>query len=185
LLDATQAWTRHVTDEALLAGITDSAKAQMAEAAKAKELEGWLIIMEFHSYYAVMTYADNRALREELYVAYSTRASDQGPNAGQFDNGPVMEELLDLRQELARLLGFGNYAELSLATKMAESTDQVLGFLRDLAKRSKPFAERDLQELRAFAAENGVTDLQSWDLGYFGEKLRQQRYSLNQEELRE
>ena len=132
-----------------------------------------------------MTYADNRALREEVYVAYSTRASDQGPNAGQFDNGPVMNELLDLRQELARLLGFGNYAELSLATKMAESTDQVLGFLRDLAKRSKPFAERDLKELRAFAAENGVGDLQSWDVGYFGEKLRQQRYSLNQEALRE
>ncbi|WP_312289690.1 oligopeptidase A [Stutzerimonas nitrititolerans] len=185
LLDATQAWTKHVTDESLLTGITDSAKAQMAEAAKAKELDGWLISLEFPSYYAVMTYADDRALREEVYVAYSTRASDQGPNAGQFDNGPVMEELLDLRQELARLLGFGNYAELSLATKMAESTDQVLGFLRDLAVRSKPFAERDLQELRAFAADHGVTDLQSWDLGFFGEKLRQQRYSLNQEELRE
>nr|WP_258189350.1 oligopeptidase A [Stutzerimonas stutzeri] len=185
LLDATQAWTRHVTDESLLAGIPDSARAQMAEAARAKELDGWLISLEFPSYYAVMTYADDRALREEVYVAYSTRASDQGPNAGQFDNGPVMEELLDLRQELARLLGFGDYAELSLATKMAESTDQVLGFLRDLAVRSKPFAERDLQELRAFAADHGVTDLQSWDLGYFGEKLRQQRYSLNQEELRE
>lgn len=185
LLDATQAWTKHVTDESLLAGITDSARAQMAEAAKAKSLDGWLISLEFPSYYAVMTYADDRALREEVYVAYSTRASDQGPNAGQFDNGPVMEEILDLRQELAKLLGFGNYAELSLATKMAESTDQVLGFLRDLAVRSKPFAERDLKELRAFAAEHGVADLQSWDLGYFGEKLRQQRYSLNQEELRE
>jgi len=185
LLDATQAWTKHVTDQSLLAGITASAKAQMAEAAKAKGLDGWLISLEFPSYYAVMTYADNRALREEVYVAYSTRASDQGPNAGQFDNGPVMEELLDLRQELAKLLGFRNYAELSLATKMADSTDQVLGFLRDLAKRSKPFAERDLNELRAFAAENGVADLQSWDVGYFGEKLRQQRYNLNQEELRE
>ena len=185
LLDATQAWTKHITDESLLAGIPDSARAQMAEVAKAKALDGWLISLEFPSYYAVMTYADDRALREEVYVAYSTRASDQGPNAGQFDNGPVMEQLLDLRQELARLLGFGNYAELSLATKMAESTEQVLGFLRDLAVRSKPFAERDLQELRAFAAENGVTDLQSWDLGYFAEKLRQQRYSLNQEELRE
>ncbi len=184
LLDATQAWTKHVTDESLLAGITDSAKAQMAEAAKAKELDGWLISLEFPSYYAVMTYADNRELREEVYVAYSTRASDQGPNAGQFDNGPVMEQILDLRQELAQLLGFGNYDELSLATKMAESTDQVLGFLRDLATRSKPFAERDLKELRAFAAEQGVTDLQSWDVNYFGEKLRQARYSLSQEELR-
>src|SRR5690606_11106147 len=132
-----------------------------------------------------MTYADDRALREADYVAYSTRASDQGPNAGQFDNGPVKEQILELCQELAGLLGFGNYAELSLATKMAESTDQVLGFLRDLAARSKPFAERDLKELRAVAAENGVDDLQSWDVGYFAEKLRQQRYSLNQEELRE
>ena len=123
LLDATQAWTKHVTDESLLAGITESSKAQMAEAAKAKELDGWLISLEFPSYYAVMTYADNRKLREEVYVAYSTRASDQGPNAGQFDNGPVMEQILDLRQELAQLLGFGNYAELSLATKMADSTD--------------------------------------------------------------
>jgi len=133
LLDATQAWTRHITDESLLAGITDSAKAQMAEAAKAKGLDGWLISLEFPSYYAVMTYADNRDLREEVYTAYCTRASDQGPNAGQFDNGPVMAEILELRHELAGLLGYGNFAELSLATKMAESTEQVLSFLRDLA----------------------------------------------------
>ncbi|TLX57715.1 oligopeptidase A [Stutzerimonas nosocomialis] len=185
LLDATQAWTKHITDESALAGLTESAKAQMAQAAQAKELDGWLITLEFPSYYAVMTYADDRALREEVYTAYSTRASDQGPNAGQFDNGPVMAEILDLRQELAKLLGFANYAELSLATKMAESTDQVLGFLRDLARRSKPFAERDLAELRAFAAEQGLDDLQNWDLGYYSEKLRQQRYSLNQEAVRE
>ncbi|TBV14219.1 oligopeptidase A [Stutzerimonas kirkiae] len=184
LLDATQAWTKHITDEAQLAGITDSARAQMKQAAEAKGLDGWLITLEFPSYYAVMTYADGRALREEVYAAYSTRASEQGPNAGQFDNGPVMQQLLDLRQELARLLGFGNYAELSLATKMADSTEQVLGFLRDLAVRSKPFAEQDLAELRAFVAEQGVDDLQSWDVGYYSEKLRQQRYELNQEELR-
>ncbi len=109
LLDATQAWTKHVTDEAALAGLTDSAKAQMKQAAEAKGLDGWLISLEFPSYYAVMTYADDRALREEVYAAYCTRASDQGPNAGQNDNGPVMEEILDLRQELAGLLGFANY----------------------------------------------------------------------------
>ncbi|TWI57572.1 oligopeptidase A [Pseudomonas duriflava] len=184
LLDATQAWTKHVTDESALAGLTDSAKAQMAAAAQAKGLDGWLINLEFPSYYAVMTYADDRALREEIYAAYCTRASDQGPNAGQFNNGPVMEEILDLRQELARLLGYANYAELSLATKMAESSEQVLNFLRDLAQRSKPFAQRDLDQLKAFAAEQGVTDLKSWDTGYFAEKLRQARYSLSQEELR-
>ena len=106
LLDATQAWTKHIVDEAELAGLPDSAKAQMAQAAAAKELEGWLITLEFPSYYAVLTYADDRDLREELYAAYCTRASDQGPNAGEFDNGPLMEQILDLRQELAQLLDF-------------------------------------------------------------------------------
>jgi oligopeptidase A len=184
LLDSTQAWSKHITDEALLAGLTDSAKAQMQQAAQAKELVGWLISLEFPSYYAVMTYADDRALREELYAAYCTRASDQGPNAGQFDNGPLISEILDLRQELAKLLGFANYSELSLAGKMAESTEQVLNFLRDLGQRGKPFAVRDLQELKAFAAEQGLTDLQSWDVGYYSEKLRQQRYSISQEQVR-
>ncbi|MGE8358463.1 oligopeptidase A [Pseudomonas sp.] len=184
LLDATQGWTKLVSDEAALAGLTDSAKAQMKQAAEAKGQDGWLITLEFPSYFAVMTYADDRALREEVYAAYCTRASDQGPNAGQNDNGPVMQEILDLRQELARLLGFGNYAELSLASKMAESTDQVLSFLRDLAVRSKPFAAQDLVELQAFAAEQGCNDLQSWDVGYYSEKLREQRYSISQEILR-
>ena len=184
LLDATQAWTKQIADEAQLAGLTDSAKAQMQQAAQAKGLDGWLITLEFPSYYAVMTYADDRALREEVYTAYCTRASDQGPNAGQNDNGPVMAEILDLRQELARLLGFANYSELSLAGKMAESTEQVLNFLRDLAVRSKPFAAQDLDELRAFASEQGVSDLQSWDVGYYSEKLREQRYSISQETLR-
>ncbi|MBX9764589.1 MAG: oligopeptidase A [Pseudomonadaceae bacterium] len=184
LLDATQAWTKHVTDEAALDGLTDSAKAQMQQAAEAKGLDGWLISLEFPSYFAVMTYANDRALREELYAAYCTRASDQGPNAGQNDNGPVMNEILALRQELAKLLGFGNYAELSLASKMAESTEQVLSFLRDLGVRGKPFAEQDLRELQAFAAEQGCNELQSWDVGYYSEKLREQRYSISQEILR-
>ena len=184
LLDATQAWTKHVTDEAALDGLTDSAKAQMKQAAEAKGLDGWLISLEFPSYFAVMTYANDRALREELYAAYCTRASDQGPNAGQNDNGPVMQEILALRQELAKLLGFGNYAELSLASKMAESTDQVLHFLRDLGTRGKPFAEQDLRELQAFASEQGCSELQSWDVGYYSEKLREQRYSISQEILR-
>ena len=184
LLDATQAWTKHVTDEAALDGLTDSAKAQMKQAAEAKELDGWLISLEFPSYFAVMTYANDRALREEVYAAYCTRASDQGPNAGQNDNGPVINEILTLRQELAKLLSFGNYAELSLASKMAESTEQVLSFLRDLGVRGKPFAAQDLRELQAFAAEQGCNELQSWDVGYYSEKLREQRYSISQEILR-
>jgi oligopeptidase A len=184
LLDATQAWTKHVTAEGALAGLTDSAKAQMKHAAEAKDLDGWLISLEFPSYFAVVTYADDRALREELYAAYCTRASDQGPNAGQNDNSPVMLEILSLRQEMATLLGFANYSELSLASKMAESTEQVLTFLRDLGVRGKPFAEQDLRELQAFAAEQGCSDLQSWDVSYFSEKLREQRYSISQEILR-
>ncbi|MFV3329792.1 oligopeptidase A [Pseudomonas sp. NY15437] len=185
LLDATQAWTKHITDEAALAGLTESAKAQMQQAAQAKELDGWLITLEFPSYYAVMTYAEDRDLREEVYAAYCTRASDQGPNAGQNDNGPVMQEILDLRQELSRLLGFANFAELSLATKMAETPEQVLHFLRDLAVRSKPFAAQDLAQLKAYAAEQGCPNLSSWDASYFGEKLREARYSVSQEALRE
>lgn len=184
LLDATQAWTKAISDEAELAGLPESAKIQMRQAAKAKGLEDWLISLEFPSYYAVMTYAERRELREEVYRAYCTRASDQGPNAGQFDNGPVMEEILKLRDELAKLLGFGCYAELSLASKMAESTEQVEHFLRDLAQRSRPFAERDLAELRAFAAELGIDELCSWDTGYLSEQLRLARYDLSQEELR-
>ncbi|UAW98502.1 oligopeptidase A [Halopseudomonas nanhaiensis] len=184
VMDATQAWTRHITDRSVLAGLPESALDQARQAAEAKGLDGWLITLEFPSYYAVMTYADDRALRQELYTAYSTRASDQGPNAGEFDNGPLIDEILALRLELAELLGYASFAELSLATKMAESTDQVLGFLRDLASRSKPFAEADLQSLREFAAEHGCDALQTWDVGYYSEKLRQHRYAISQEALR-
>ncbi|MBL4833988.1 MAG: oligopeptidase A [Pseudomonas sp.] len=184
VMDATQAWSRHITDASLLDGLPESALAQARQAAEAKELEGWLINLEFPSFYAVMTYAHDRALREEVYTAYSTRASDQGPNAGEHDNGPLIVEILELRQELAELLGYANYAELSLATKMAESTDQVVSFLRDLGQRSKPFAEQDLQALKEFAAQHGCADLQSWDVGYYSEQLRQHRYAISQEELK-
>lgn len=184
LMDATQAWTKHITDATQLDGLPESALAQAQQAAQARELDGWLITLEFPSYYAVMTYAHDRALREEVYTAYCTRASDQGPNAGEHDNGPLIAEILQLRQELADLLGYANYAELSLATKMADNTSQVLSFLRDLGQRSRPYAETDLAELRAFAAERGCTDLQSWDNGYYAEQLRQHRYAVSQEELR-
>lgn len=184
LLDATQAWTKHITDEQALAGIPESARAQMVQAAKAKDLDGWLITLEFPCYYAVISYADDRKLREEIYQAYCTRASDQGPKANQFDNGPVMQEILALRYELANLLGFENFAELSLADKMAETPEQVLTFLNDLAKRSKPFAEQDLKALREFVAEQGITDMQSWDVSYYSEKLREARYSISDEALR-
>lgn len=184
LLDATQAWTKHITHEQALKGIPESAKQQMAQSAKAKNLTGWLITLEYPCYSAVITYADDRALREEIYQAYCTRASDQGPIANKFDNGPVMQQILALRHELAILLGFNNYAELSLADKMAETPEQVLNFLNDLAERSKPFAEQDLKELSSFVAEQGITTLQNWDVSYYSEKLREARYSISDEALR-
>lgn len=135
-------WTKLVTDEAELAGMPESALAAAKAQAEAKELEGYLLTLDIPSYLPVMTYCDNQALREEMYRAYSTRASDQGPNAGKWDNSKVMEEILALRHELAQLLGFENYAFKSLATKMAENPQQVLDFLTDLAKRARPQGEK-------------------------------------------
>ena len=185
VMDAAQGWTRHVDDEALLTGLPDSARAMAAQAAGAKQLTGWLFTLEFPSYIAIMTYADNRELRRELYTAYATRASDQGPDAGKWDNSEVMEKLLALRHEEAQLLGFANYAELSLATKMAPSTGEVVAFLENLAERSRVSAQEDLAELRAFAErELGIEKPDAWDWTYASEKLRQKKYQLSEEEVR-
>ena len=185
LLDATNAWTREITDEAELAGLPESALGLAKQQAEQRDKEGWLLTLEFPSYYPVITYADSRDLRREVYEAYATRASDQGPQAGEYDNTEVMEKILALRHEAAGLLGFANYAERSLAKKMARSTDEVLEFLYDLAERSKAQAERDLEEVRAFAREHhGADDLQAWDIPYYSEKLRQHRYAITQEELK-
>lgn len=184
-LDATQAWFKHVTTEADLAGLPADAKLAAAEEAKSRELDGWVFTLEFPSYIAIMTYADNRALREALYSAYCTRASDQGPTAGQFDNSAIIEETLALKHELAQLLDFSNAAEESLATKMAESPTQVLEFLHDLARRAKPQAQQDLAELNAFAqSEYGVKDLAAWDVTHYAEKLKQAKYAISDEQLR-
>ena len=185
LLDATQAWTRQVTDPEELAGLPESARALARQTARERGVEGWLFTLEFPSYHPVVTYADDRRLRRELYEAYVTRASDQGPQAGRFDNSAIMADILAKRHELARLLGYDNYAELSLATKMARSPDEVLGFLRDLARRARPQAERELAEVRDYAREHhGVTELEAWDIPYYSEKLRQHRYRISQEELK-
>ena len=185
LLDATQAWKKHVTDEAELAGLPDTALAGAADRARAEGLEqGWLLTLDFPVFFAVMSHAENRALREEMYRAFTTRASDQGPQADEYDNGAVMDEILKLRHEQANLLGFANYADKSLATKMARDVDEVIGFLEDLARRAKPQAEREVAALKAFAAEQGADDLQPWDLGYWSERLREARYDLSDEALR-
>lgn len=185
VLDATQAWHKQVTDQAELAGLPESALAAAEAQAKARELDGWVFTLDIPSYLPVMMYADNAALREEMYFAFTTRASDQGPNAGEFDNTAIIEETLALKQELAELLGFDNYAQVSLATKMAESEQQVLDFLEQLADRSHPQGKAELAELREFAeAQYGVTELNAWDLSYYGEKLKQHKYTISDEELR-
>ena len=186
VLDATMAWSKLVTDESELKGLPESALAGARQMAQAKgHDEGWMLNLDFPSFFPVMTYCDNRELREEVYTAFSTRASDQGPNAGEFDNSENIDKILKLRHELAQLLDFENYADYSLATKMADTPDQVVAFLEDLAARSKPQAEKELSELKAFAKDEfGADDLQAWDIGYYGEKLRQKRYAISQEELR-
>ncbi|MCK2086228.1 oligopeptidase A [Aeromonas sp. 3925] len=185
VLDATQGWSKLVTDEAELAGLPASAQAAARQMAELKGKEGWLFTLDIPSYLPVMMYADNRALRAELYEAFTTRASDQGPNAGKWDNSAIMSELLTLRRELAQLLGFANYAELSLATKMADKPEQVVSFLTDLAAKSLPQGKAELEEIRTFAAEqHGQSELAAWDLAYYAEKLKQHKFSISDEQLR-
>jgi len=185
LLDATNGWSKHIEDESLLAGIPENARAAARERAERDGKSGWVFNLEFPSYFAVLTYADDRELRQAFYTAYSTRASDQGPNAGKWDNTELMEQILALRHEEAHILGFNNFAELSLATKMARSTDAVIRFLEDLSRRSLPVAQRDLEDLRGFAqSQHALEKLESWDLGYYSEKLRQAAYALSEEEIK-
>jgi len=185
VLDATNAWTKHITSEDALAGLPDSAKALARQQARERGLEGWVLTLDMPSYLPVLKFADDRQLRSEVHEAYVTRASDQGPNAGQWDNSATMDRILALRHERAQLLGFANYAELSLAPKMARSTDEVMHFLNDLAVRCAPQARRELEELRSFARDHGgAADLEPWDLAYWSERLRQHRYQISDEELK-
>jgi oligopeptidase A len=184
VLDATNAFALYATDRAELAGVPDDAMAMLREAAAAEGREGCKVTLQYPSYSAVLDYADDRSLRERLYRAYVTRASEYGDP--QWNNGPLMLELLRLRHESAQLLGFASYADLSLEPKMAEDPARVLDFLRQLGARARPYAERDMQELRAFAArELGIADLQPWDFSYASEKLRQARYAYSEQELKQ
>ncbi|MBD8874527.1 M3 family metallopeptidase [Rhodanobacter sp. DHB23] len=185
VLDATDAWHEHVTDERDLAGIPESGLAVLRQYAREQELDGYLVTLKQPSVQAVLTYADNRGLRERVYWAYQTRASDQGPHAGKYDNSARIEQIMALRHEAAQLLGFANAAEESLATKMAGSPAGVMEFLHDLAVRAKPVAQRELATLRQFAHEELELDnLESWDVGYASEKLRQKNYELDEEQLK-
>ncbi|CAK3159691.1 oligopeptidase A [Vibrio crassostreae] len=185
VLDATMGWSKQITDVAELAGMPESALAAAQAAAESKEQEGYLLTLDIPSYLPVMTYCDNQALRKELYEAYVTRASDRGPNAGKWDNTEIITEQLKLRHEIARMLGFSTYSEKSLSTKMAETPDQVLGFLNDLAVKAKPQGEREVEELRQFAEkEFGVSELNLWDIAYYSEKQKQNLFEISDEELR-
>jgi oligopeptidase A len=185
VLDATNSWSKHIEDPAALAGLPQAALDLARQTAAQRDLDGYLLTLDIPSYLPVMTYAEDAALREEVYRAFSTRASDEGPAAGEFDNSDTMEQILALRHEKAQLLGFGNYAEESLATKMARSTDEVLAFLEDLAARSKPQAEREYAALAQFAREHcGHDTLQPWDVAFYSEKYRKHLHDITEEELK-
>jgi len=188
VLDATNAWSKLLTHQSDLAGLPESALAQAKQAAESRGEEGWMISLQFPSYLAIMTYCDDWNLRREHYEAFVTRASDQGPQYPDkdFDNTPVMERILALRHEKAQLLGFDNYAELSLATKMANKPEEVMAFLEDLAAKSWRQARNDFIELKEFALEHyNFGDLEPWDIGYYSEKMRRHQYQLSQEEVKQ
>ena len=184
LLDATNDYTLVIESRDELSGLPEDVLQTAQETAQAASKTGWLFTLKAPSYVPVMQYANNRGLREKMYRAYGTRASEFG-KAGQ-DNTPLMDEIVQLRGEEASLLGFANYGELSLASKMADGPQQVVEFMRELAQRARPFAEKDLVELREFArTELGIEELQSWDIGYASEKLRERRYAFSEQEVKQ
>lgn len=185
ILDATQAFTIHIKDTSGLTGLPEHALNTAKELAEEKGLDGYLLTLEYPCYQAVMTYAEDRTLREKMYSAYVTRASDEGPHAGSFDNTLLMNEMLALRHEKAKLLGFNNYAELSLATKMADSPHQVIAFMSDLVSRARHQGEEEFAQLKQFAANKWHIDpIKPWDMGYLSEKRRLELFTLSQEDLR-
>ncbi|MDF1827316.1 MAG: M3 family metallopeptidase [Legionellaceae bacterium] len=185
VLDAVAAYSLHITDKAKLAGLPEHAIQRARACAKDKKQEGWLLNLEIPCYLAVITYADDRELRQTMHEAYATRASDVGPNATQFDNTTIISEILALRHEQSQLLGFKDYAEHSLVTKMAETPAHVFDFISDLATRVLPEATREVEALREFAREHcGLTHLEPWDVSYVSQKKKEAEYALNDEALR-
>lgn len=185
VLDATQAWRLHIEDKKNLAGLPAFACELAQQAAEEKGLTGWCFTLDGPSYLAFMTYADNRELRTQMYEAYVCRASDRGPTTGQWDNSKIIMDLLLLRKQAASLLGYANYGEVSLATKMATNVEQVMQFLDDLAHKSKPAAEKEFETLAQFAHQlDGIASLEAWDVAYYSEKLREQQFNFSGEELR-
>lgn len=185
VLDATQGWSKLITHQEQLAGIPPLAVAGAKQLAEEKKLQGWLFTLDAPSYMAVMEYADDRALRQEMYFAYTTRASDLGPDAGKWDNTQLINKILHTRYQLAKLLGFANYAEYSLASKMAKKPQEVLDFLEKLATAALPQAREEFAQLQVFAKKQfGVEELEAWDISYYSEKLRQHDYAVSSEDYR-
>lgn len=184
VLDATNDFIKHVTDVEELKGLPESALALARQEAQAHNMDGYILTLKLPSYLPVMQHAVNRQLREEMYRAYVTRASEIGPATSKFDNTEIINEELKYSTEIAEMLGFNTYADLSLATKMAESKEQVLGFLEDLAKRSKAQAQEEVKEVQAYAKSKGASDLKPWDYPYYSEMLKQEKYSISDEQIR-
>ncbi|MCC5791347.1 MAG: M3 family metallopeptidase [Legionellaceae bacterium] len=186
LLDATHDFSLYLPDDKRLAGLPDHSLQRARELAMAENKPGFLLNLEFPCYYAIVTYAEDRQLRETFYHAYITRASDTGPSAGRFDNGPVINDILHLRHETAQLLGFANFAEYSLASKMAESTEEVMHFLEGLCNRARHQAVVEFEQLADFARQScAIAPLMPWDIAFVSEKKRQERFHLSQEALRQ
>jgi len=185
VLDATRAWSYALDSVQALSGLPESSIALAKQTAEQAGQPGWLLTLDFPIYHAVMSFADDAALRKTLYSAYQTRASDQGPQAGQWDNTAVMAEILALRHELSQLLGFPHYAAYSLVKKMAQSSDQVMAFLHDLAAKAKPVADADMAALRAFASNTlHLSVLQPWDVQYVSEKMKLAQFDFSPEDLK-
>jgi len=180
VLDATNAWSRHITDSKEIDGLPSPIVERARAAAEAKGLQGWLFTLDAPNYQAVLMHATHEPLRREFYHGWVTRASDQDGNAGRWDNTALMDQILSVRNEVANLVGFPNYAEYSLATKMASSVDEVRAFLEQLATKSRPVAQREFDELSKFAGR----ELNAWDVAFFAEKLKRERFDLSEEALR-
>tara|TARA_R110001592_G_scaffold177076_2_gene417298 strand:- start:110268 stop:112304 length:2037 start_codon:yes stop_codon:yes gene_type:complete len=186
VLDATQAWTHHIESKDLLPGLPESALQLLESLAKEHGHEsGYLLTLDVPCYLPVMTYCEDASIREKIYQAFMTRASDQGPHAGKWDNSETIQEILVARQAVAKLLSFDNYAQQSLATKMADSVDEVVEFLELLADKGSAFAKQELEDLKAFAKEeSGSDEFNIWDSAFYSEKLKHKRFDISQEVLR-
>jgi len=182
--DSSDAWRKHIQDKAMLSGLPGAALARMEAAARDAGLDGWLLTLSEQSFQEVMSYADHRALRQEMMVAYYSRAVGTGPDDIATDNEPVLSVLLDSRHQKAKLLGYANFAELALVEQMAETTDEVTAFLHQQIDRARMTFAHEAQQLQRYAAQRGINTLEPWDYNYYAEKIRQDVAGVSQDAVR-